>query len=104
MATDAKTIIYIPELDKNDTRAVLKLVTSKAYNGGLASFASIEFHGDRFVTCELFGDFSVRLLYNRAARATQKAIDAQHAQAFTPERIADLKAKLAAYYAEKNAA
>lgn len=109
MAQDATQFIPLEYLNRTDSTgrpqvARLKLYTHKPFSGGLASSANVEFVGAGFVTFEMFGDFSARLLHVQGARATQKAIDAQHAKVFTPEVVAKLQEKVKAHYAAKDAA
>jgi hypothetical protein len=108
MAQDQKQFIPLEYLNRNDhsgrlETARLRLETRKSHNGGLYSGANVEFCRDGMVTFELCGDFSIKILHNRAARATQKAIDTQHAQVFTAEAIAGLQDQVKAYYEAKAA-
>lgn len=85
-------------------RATLQIETSKYYNGGLISDAGVYWVG---ATCrqQLIsmggddGDWQKRMIVNRTAKATQKNIDTQHAQAFTPEVIAQLAEYAKLHYA-----
>ncbi len=77
-------------------RGVLEIETRKYYNGGLISSASVYWVGDHSRQ-QLMGigsnegDYSKRLLTSdRTVKATQKAIDRQHAEVFTPEVVARL--------------
>ena len=86
-------------------RAVLELSTGKHYDGGLSSRASVYWHGD-YSRSQLIGigssegDYSRRpARTDKAVRATQKAIDRQHAEAFTPEVVATITAEAKAHYA-----
>lgn len=92
--------IAIPEINGEDTRAELQLRTYKASNGQIISAAHIHFVKGEMVTFEIFGDFN-KILLRIKGRATQKTLDAQHAQAFTPESIDALKAEALAFYASK---
>jgi len=101
MAYEAVKLIDIPSLDKDGQKAFLKLETSKHYIGGILSSASVEFHGESSISFEVFGDFRKLILRDQRARATQKAIDTQHAQVFTPAAIEELKAATLAFYEAK---
>ncbi len=79
-------------------RAVLTIETSKYYNGGLISDAHVYWVGN---SCrsnmmsiggdDSVGDYSKRLNVSpRTVKATQKAIDKQHAEVFTAEAVAGL--------------
>ena len=89
-------------------RAVLEIETSKYYNGGLISDASVYWVGDHSrqqmlsLGNDADGDYSKRLLVSaRTVKATQKAIDTQHAQVFTTEVIADLTKAAKERYASR---
>ena len=79
-----------------EVRAVLEMTTDKG-SRGLYSRASVCWVGGGLKTFMLFGDFSVNLLQDRATRATQGAIDRQHAAVFTTEKVADLTAAAKAF-------
>lgn len=89
-------------------RAVLQIKTAKYYNGGLISDASVYWVGDHSRQNMISfgndqdGDYSKRLLISaRTVKATQKAVDTQHAQVFTAEVIADLTKAAKASYAAR---
>lgn len=77
-------------------KAVLTIETDKYYNGGLLSDATVYWVGDHSrQTCVALGgdggDYRKRLSMSaREVRATQKAIDKQHAEVFTADAIAHL--------------
>jgi hypothetical protein len=107
MAQDREHVIDL-ELEREDyskrvTRARLTLETSKSYNGGIRSIARVDWVGAGFVTHALGlgagGDFSANVLRNTSARATQKAIDTQHARAFPPAVVDALTIQAKDYYA-----
>lgn len=75
-------------------RAVLQIETSKYYNGGLISDASVYWIGNRSRQSCLSlggdgGDYGKRLLISDK-KATQGNIDRQHKEVFTPEVVAKL--------------
>lgn len=92
------------ELDRKQV-AVLQIETSKYYTGGLISDAGVYWVGSHCrqncmsLSADASGDYGKRLIVNRAAKATQKAIDKQHAEAFTPEVVARLVEAAKAHYA-----
>ena len=91
--------------DTRERHAVLEIRTSKYYNGGLISDATVYWVGDRGrQNCMNLGgdggDYSNRLFVTgKSVRATQKEIDAQHARVFTREAIATLVTGAKAHYA-----
>ncbi len=107
MATDREQDIELGIERTENTRpqrAVLTINTRKASRGGLRSSASVCWVGDDFKTHAFSygggGDFSKELrVSDRSVKATQKAIDKQHAEVFTPEIIAALTETAKAYYA-----
>lgn len=112
MATPQKQDIEldISRLEYNDAtrpqRAVLTLETAKSYRGGLESDAKVYWVGKNFrsfamsLSAKGGGDFSKLVLHSHpTVKATQKAIDSQHMQAFTAEAVAELVASAKAYYA-----
>lgn len=88
---------------KSTRRAVLEIETSKAYNGGVESDATVYWHGDHSRQHSFGlaggGDFSKRLKRDTTVKATQKAIDTQYAQVFTADVLAALMAEAKEYYA-----
>lgn len=87
-------------------RAVLTIETDKAYRGGIQSNAKVMWHGAQ-ARSHMFGlgsdggDFSTRVhITAGTVRATQKAIDVQHATVFTAARIAELIEAAKAHYAD----
>lgn len=86
-------------------RAVLQIETSKYYNGGLISDASVYWIG-RNCRQQMIGlggsggDYSKRLIVSeRTVRATKGNIAKQHAAAFTPEVVAGLTQAAKDHYA-----
>ncbi len=85
--------------------AVLTIKTTKHYDGGLASTATVFWTGlharqHMFGIGTAGGDFDKGLrLSARTVKATQRAIDRQHAEVFTPEVIARLKQDAREHYA-----
>ncbi len=88
-------------------RAVLTIETRKHYNGGLISDAHVYWVGN---SCrsnmmsiggdDSVGDYSKRLSVSpRTVKATQRAIDKQHADVFTTFAIAGLVEAAKAHYA-----
>ncbi len=93
------------DLDRKQS-AVLTIETSKHYIGGLRSSASVYWVGNRmrshcFSLCGDSGDFGRNRLMISApsVKATQKAIDKQHAEVFTPDAVAVLVEAAKAHYA-----
>lgn len=87
--------------------AVLQIETSKYYNGGVLSDASVYWIGrtsrQQLISLggDSVGDYSKRLkLSGREVKATQKAIDRQHAEVFTPEVVAQLVETAKRHYAK----
>ncbi len=88
-------------------RAVLTIETSKYYNGGLISDATVYWVGrncrSNMITLggtDSEGDYGERLkVSERTVKATQKAIDRQHAEVFTPEVVAQLMGYAKLHYA-----
>ena len=111
MATSQKQEIElnITRLEYGDAarpqRAVLEIETRKYYNGGLISSASVYWVGQSSRSqCIALGgdggDWSKKLrVSDRTVKATQKAIDRQHAEVFTPEVVAQLAVYAKAHYA-----
>lgn len=87
-------------------RAVLTIETGKGYSGGIESTATVFWVGNHsrdhaFGLGSSGGDFSRNLVRTSyTVRATQKAIERQHATVFTAEVVAVLTAKALAWYAE----
>lgn len=85
--------------------AVLQIQTTKHYNGGLISDASVYWVGknSRSQLMSLGaggGDYSKRVkVSGREVKATQKAIDKQHAEVFTAELLAQMTDEARLYYA-----
>ena len=99
-AQEPKQIIDIPELSNEYGAAQMELSTRKYSNGQIVSAAHIHYAKDGLLTFMMYGDFSKTVLRIKG-RATQKTLDAQHAQAFTPESIEALKSEALAFYASK---
>ena len=73
---------------EGERRGVLELSTYKG-NRGIVSDVTVFWIGDRCRSTLLFGDFS-KTVATVAGTATQKALDAAHRMAFTPEVVAGL--------------
>jgi len=101
MATNAKTLVPLPSLDKEDAKAILTLVTNKHSGGGLYSAAAVEFHSPGSISFELCGDYRRVVFRNPAIRATQKNIQQQHAAIFSETFIGVLASEALAFYKEK---
>jgi len=88
-----------------ERRAVLQIETSKYYNGGLISDADVYWVGassrQRMVSLgDDSGDYGKRLFVSaKDVRATQGAIDRQHAEVFTADVIARLTQAAKDHYA-----
>jgi hypothetical protein len=84
--------------------AILVLETEKDFHGGLKSRATVFWKGlhSRQHAFGLGGggDYSKTLLQSPGVRATQKAIDTQHARVFTDELRADLTTESRKWYAD----
>ncbi len=88
-------------------RAVMTISTGKGYNGGLRSSVTVSWCGDGFRQHAFGmggggGDFSKALKTSERVKATQKALDKQHAEVFTPEVIAQLTEAAKAHYEMKH--
>jgi hypothetical protein len=86
--------------------ARMELETRKHSYGGIASTATVYWVGNHMKQHAFSlggggGDFEAEVATNRTAKATQKAIDRQHAEAFTPQRIAELTEAAKAHYAQQ---
>ncbi len=85
-------------------KAILVLETDKDLRGCLKSKATVFWEGfhSRQHAFGLGGggDYSKALLQSPCVRATQKAIDTQHAQVFTDELRADLTTESRKWYAD----
>jgi hypothetical protein len=83
-------------------RAVLVLETDKHYNGGVESNATVFWVGSHSRQHAFGlaggGDFRKSIQRDKTLRATQKAIERQHATAFTPEAIEELTRAAIAHY------
>lgn len=92
------------DFTKRPESAVLHIRTDKPYTGGIASDATVYWHGEGHRSHAFGlgggGDWSKRLCKSPNVRATQGAIDKQHAAVFTPEVVAELVATAKSYYAE----
>lgn len=101
MANEVQTTIPVPALDSAMGSARLHLSTDKSSGGYLYSAASVHFiNAQGCITFEVFGDFR-KVCAKRDGKATQKNLDALHADTFTPEKIELLKAAALAYYANR---
>ena len=99
-AIDPRTIIPMPALDRADGAAQLQLRTWKDSRGLLCSSVSTYFAKDGALTCILFQDFA-KVYARNLGRATQKALDSQHAAVFTPAAVDAIKAEVIAFYAAR---
>jgi len=100
MAQEPIQVISIPELNNERGEARMELSTRKYDNGQILSAVHVHFLKDLMRTFEIYGDFRKTVLRTNN-RATQKALDKQYAQAFTPEVIDALKAEALAFYVNK---
>jgi hypothetical protein len=86
-------------------KAVLTIETSKYYNGGLISDATVYWVGDHSRQNMMSlggdgGDYGKRLKVSaRTVKATQKNIDTQHVEVFTAETIEALIRAAKEHYA-----
>ena len=85
-------------------KAILVLKTDKDFHGGLKSSATVFWEGfhSRQHAFGLGGggDYAKTLLQSPSVRATQKAIDSQHARVFTNTLRADLTTESRQWYAD----
>lgn len=85
-----------------EVRAELTVETDKGYRGGIESDARVSWVGNGFRTHAFGlgagGDFTKKFLLTPGI-CTQKKIDTQHAQVFTPEVLDALTAEAKDYYA-----
>ena len=102
--------IPVPALDKANTfamnpgteKAILHCSTAKALGGGIYSQCNIQFNTpEGFTTFAIGGDYRRVLERDPKARATQKALAAQHARNFSPAQITALIEEATAFYANK---
>jgi hypothetical protein len=103
MPIEMKNNFEIPALNRNGKDAILTLHTHKGGRGGIYSYAQVQYREGPFLSFEMFGDFRKVVANNQTARATAKAIETQHAAAFTPEVKAALIVEALAFYAAKAA-
>ncbi len=85
-------------------RGVLTICTGKYYNGGVISDATVYWVGrhsrQNIVGLGVEGDYRKRLMVSdRGMTATQRNIDRQHAETFTPEVIERITEAAKAHYA-----
>ncbi len=104
MATDRREDIDLGMEQKGDgdrtKRAVLELRTSSGFRSGIRSSVTVFWIENGFRSTMLFGDYSKNLA-TTDKRATQKAIDTQHANVFTQAEINLQVAAAKAHYATK---
>jgi hypothetical protein len=86
--------------------AVLQIETSKGYTKGVESDATVFWVGGG-CRSRMIGlgngpgsDYSLRVQVDRNIRATQQAIDRQHAGVFTPERVSEIVEAAKLHYAD----
>lgn len=110
MAKDPKQVTYLPELDrpneygKGTDKARLEFNTY-ASDGRMWSQASMVWEQpDGGITFMIGGDFTFYLPTVRGVRATQKALDAHHRNAFTNDQVNRILDEVRAFYANKAAA
>lgn len=83
-------------------KQVLRLTTYRnSEHGILFTRASVGTRDGDFITYALFSDFSEVVAKEPCARATAKVVEAQHQKVLAD--LDDLKARIAAYYASKDA-
>ena len=102
MAQDAKGTIEMPELATpklvGKGTARLELKTGKDIAGQLRSTATVVWIHDGFMRFGLGSDFFRTYARNQVKPITQRAIDRQQADVFTPELIEQIKAEVTAFY------
>jgi hypothetical protein len=102
MANEPKQTLPIPELDSERGAFEIELSTRKYGNGQIVSAAHGQRVKDGMVTFMLYGDF--RQVYARnAGRATQAALNSQHAATFSPAQIEAIRHEAIAFYAAQQA-
>lgn len=100
MVDNAITTIKIPMLNNDEGEAVLHLETYKGFRPGIISVAQVCRVKNGFSTRKPFSDFG-KTIKTTQSRATQKAIDSQHAAVFTHEIKEDLARQAVAFYTQK---
>jgi hypothetical protein len=108
MAAERSEVIELGLTRTDDTdevrRAILVLETNKDLRGRLKSSATVFWQGfhsrQHAFGLGSGGDYSKTVLQSPCARATQKAIDTQHAQVFTDQLRADLMTESRQWYAD----
>ena len=88
------------DITKHGRRAILTIKTDKGYRGGVRSGATVAWSDGQFESHLLYGDFDT-CQKTTQGRATQKAIDTQHAAVFTPDVVAALVVEAKAFYAQQ---
>ena len=101
MANGVKQRIELGITNSEGRKGILTLRTDKGYRGGVRSDGHVTWSDGRFESCTLLQDFSMVARLNPTARATQKAIDAQHAAVFTPDVVEAITAEAKGFYAAK---
>ena len=108
MAVEKSEVIELglTRTDSNheERKAILVIKTDKDFRGGLRSTATVFWAGlhsrQHAFGLGSGGDYSKTLFQNPGVRATQKAIDTQHARVFTEELRADLTTESRQWYAD----
>ena len=103
MANAVKQRIELGITDAEGKRGILSLNTSKGFNGGTRSYATVTWSDGRFESHKLFGDFNKGVAASQSNRVTQTLIERNHAAAFTSTVIEELTAEAKAFYDDKGA-
>ena len=105
MAQTRKTDVAVPGLTSKEHAGktpVLELHTGKGFRGGgIQSSATMFWSDGQYRSTMLFGDFSWHPRHTPGT-ATQKAIDRQHAEVFSPDAVARIVGEARAYYAKRD--
>jgi len=104
---ERETVIAFPELDSmrdldgEDKTTIMKIRTSKGYNGGaVETGVMVVTRDDGFITFKVFGDYMVTVKRKEAKRVTKKAVDTMH-DSITEDDIAYWKNCATDHYVEK---
>jgi hypothetical protein len=93
--------ISFPELDSARGSAEMELSTYVYMHDEIISFARVDFTRDGSTDFNLENDFS-KTLHHANIQATQENLDAQHANAFSPEAIDAFKSSALFWYAHRH--
>lgn len=89
----------VTTIELNDDR-VLTFDTSKGFNPGVYTTASVAKRDGAFMVTEMFGDFHHTVFREGSVKCTEKNVRMQHEMAL--EKRDDVIALMTAFYAKKN--